>query len=770
MSSINFSTFSQQLEKAHKDVLSESAPTNWALFGYVGGSDLGVISTGQGGLDELLDEFEDGKIQFAICRVHDRQSSLHKVVFISWCPEGVPVFKKSLFSSHSADVRRRFSGYHVEVTARTDLDLDSGEIMRKVSDSAGVNYSHQQTDLQHVRKDIADKRSVPLSSQDQVAKIRAERLRQDQLLVEREKSKQQTVSEAPQVVNSSSRTPVTGLKTAQPPIAPLNQSKPNNTTFNGISPAVNKKPTLNTPAATPVIKQEPKVEPPKPEPAEPQLPIATLLKKPTDQTKDTSSFDNLAMRQQTRTLRELWSQLEKTTVPPASSAIATIVKKSPVVDAAPAPEITIKKPEPQRFEVTVVTAKPSEPVIIEDVKSQSDPELQNIEESVDSAFDEMKRKISFLRKDVTSVKIHDDPPVTEVQEEEEHDDEWEDNAPVVVDLPNIDQPPAPFPVKEEQEYHEPRKLSQVISNMQSMFSEEPEESIPAVVPPTEILKPETQTSAIEGYTVPSEPPKRTSIHRRKSIKTSPQNSDGSEQEPVANRRRSSLSPAPTSPIQQPPASEHMNFPAPVVEQPSEEISQPIFASPTLSVSVPADQPGKADDSELCAKTLFDYTAAEDNELTFSAGIIITDILKIDDGWWQGIIRDSHGYLVQTGLFPSNYVELLDPPKSPTPASALETLSPSISRQVSGLKRTDKKLKAKRTKTQEPAAPPAQQAFAAEGFRVRVLFDYYAAETNEISIRFNDIIYNVQSISGDWWYGEAPDGKMGLFPASYVERI
>ena len=49
-----------------------------------------------------------------------------------------------------------------------------------------------------------------------------------------------------------------------------------------------------------------------------------------------------------------------------------------------------------------------------------------------------------------------------------------------------------------------------------------------------------------------------------------------------------------------------------------------------------------------------FLAADNTEITFYPGDIITHIEQIDEGWWQGFSPDG-----TFGLFPSNYVELLD---------------------------------------------------------------------------------------------------------------
>ncbi|XP_076247357.1 actin binding protein 1 [Calliopsis andreniformis] len=55
-----------------------------------------------------------------------------------------------------------------------------------------------------------------------------------------------------------------------------------------------------------------------------------------------------------------------------------------------------------------------------------------------------------------------------------------------------------------------------------------------------------------------------------------------------------------------------------------------------------------------ARALYDYQAADDTEITFDPGDIITHIDAIDEGWWQGLGPDG-----TYGLFPANYVEVIN---------------------------------------------------------------------------------------------------------------
>ena len=65
-----------------------------------------VLTTADGDLSELIDEFSDGKVQFAFAKVKDPNTSLPKYALIAWCGEGVPERTKGYFTSHQAAVSK----------------------------------------------------------------------------------------------------------------------------------------------------------------------------------------------------------------------------------------------------------------------------------------------------------------------------------------------------------------------------------------------------------------------------------------------------------------------------------------------------------------------------------------------------------------------------------------------------------------------------------------------------------------------------------------
>lgn len=62
---------------------------------------------------------------------------------------------------------------------------------------------------------------------------------------------------------------------------------------------------------------------------------------------------------------------------------------------------------------------------------------------------------------------------------------------------------------------------------------------------------------------------------------------------------------------------------------------------------------ESDSLGLKAVALYDYQAAESDEISFDPDDIITNIEQVDEGWWRGMCKGV------VGLFPSNYVLLIN---------------------------------------------------------------------------------------------------------------
>ncbi|XP_059203692.1 LIM and SH3 domain protein 1 isoform X2 [Centropristis striata] len=80
---------------------------------------------------------------------------------------------------------------------------------------------------------------------------------------------------------------------------------------------------------------------------------------------------------------------------------------------------------------------------------------------------------------------------------------------------------------------------------------------------------------------------------------------------------------------------------------------------------------------------------------------------------------------------------------------------------------------------EPTPAPVHQAAAApppntgggSGKRYRAVYDYAAADEDEVSFVDGDVIIDVQQIDEGWMYGRVErTGQLGMLPANYVEAI
>ena len=140
---LNFSTFGAEIQEARAKVMDYNGTQDWAMFAYGKDFVVKVVETGDGGLEEIKDEFEGSRIQLGLCRVNEPLSNLPRFVFITWCGDAVPIQLKGQFNNHVHEACKQFHGYHVHINARSEEDVDPESIMKKVKASSGAQYSIQ---------------------------------------------------------------------------------------------------------------------------------------------------------------------------------------------------------------------------------------------------------------------------------------------------------------------------------------------------------------------------------------------------------------------------------------------------------------------------------------------------------------------------------------------------------------------------------------------------------------------------------------------------
>uniref|UniRef100_A0AAR2IMC7 Drebrin-like b n=1 Tax=Pygocentrus nattereri TaxID=42514 RepID=A0AAR2IMC7_PYGNA len=144
---VNLSKNGPALTAAYKEVVDEKSDTSWALFTYEGNTnDIRLADKGDGGLEELVEELNSGKVMYAFCRVKDPNSGLPKYVLINWTGEGVKDARKGICANHVSSMANFLKGAHVTINARAEEDVEPESIMQKVAKASGANYSfHKET-------------------------------------------------------------------------------------------------------------------------------------------------------------------------------------------------------------------------------------------------------------------------------------------------------------------------------------------------------------------------------------------------------------------------------------------------------------------------------------------------------------------------------------------------------------------------------------------------------------------------------------------------
>ncbi|XP_077399080.1 drebrin-like protein B isoform X2 [Vanacampus margaritifer] len=139
---LNLSKNGGELMAAYKDVVDGRSDVNWALMTYEGNSNnLRVAGKGGGGLEEMVEQLNSGKVMYAFCRVQDTNSGLPKYVLVNWTGEGVKEAHKGLRTNHLGAVANFLKGAHVTINARDEDDVDPDVILAKVSKASGTDFN-----------------------------------------------------------------------------------------------------------------------------------------------------------------------------------------------------------------------------------------------------------------------------------------------------------------------------------------------------------------------------------------------------------------------------------------------------------------------------------------------------------------------------------------------------------------------------------------------------------------------------------------------------
>ncbi|PYH93597.1 hypothetical protein BO71DRAFT_327315 [Aspergillus ellipticus CBS 707.79] len=790
MAALNLSANGPSISKSYETVINATVPSSgaasptygqWAIFSVStplvnafqrdsGNKEsiLKVQDTGAGELVDLIDEFSEGKIQFAYVKVTDPNSGLPKNVLIAWCGEGVPERTKGYFTSHLSAVSKFLHGYHVQITARAEGDLTAEGIIHKVGDASGAKYTPttvQQRSLAaeppvSMKPAFTPSRNASIGLDTTAAgPIRAQRANGDDdgwgpnapPVTRTELEKVQSAYK-PTKVNiqelKSDKEPATKTSVEHPPYSRDNVVK------GGYQP-VGK---VDIAAIRRQAREAGSFGDDRPEPIkgayEPigKVDIAAIRSKAQDRsTHSLPNEDGHSASNQTQ------NPVEHTLSPGRS----IITGDSERLTSLPKPKVSNK------FGVTSSFRGTKPPLPSSPASKPNSATVQIGSASRTFADEGGKTPAQLWAERKARERGQDVPPShssnAEAIGQSQHSDagEWKSSysgktwAPVQTthtgksvgsDVSQPHQAPGYLPT--ETSSTDIRASQQSVSSIRD-----------------QIARGSSMGPPLEQESTPDNGHNASLLHEVRAGPTDPETFHGPvTHQPFSAPSQQARSPSPQTPVRE---TSPIRVAAPVGKGAADaHDEQPLLPSP-LPIGSPQEKVASDEDTRedkhdprrvtsettlandvhgqgIEAVVQYDYEKAEDNEIELKEGEYVTDIEMVDKDWWLG--SNSNG---DRGLFPSNYVEVVAEGQNMLEESGVQENEP----------QTDPV--AITPDVESPAPAPA------EGHTATALYDYEAAEDNELSFPEGADIKSIEFPDDDWWFGEYL-GRRGLFPANYVE--
>ncbi|KAF2806112.1 uncharacterized protein BDZ99DRAFT_510977 [Mytilinidion resinicola] len=836
MASLNTSTNGINIKRSYQSIVdapkpsgaSASSPTygQWALFTVTaplvsafqndGGKEsvLKVESVAEGELSDLIEDFNDGRIQFAFVKVKDPNTSLPKSVLIAWCGAGVPERTKGYFGSHLGVVSKLLHGYHVQVTARSDSDLTPEGIVQKVSDASGSKYAGGPAISSGGPPPPVSSKPVFTPSQSGAGG------RGFNPLGARAAPKDTNVdadgwgSDAPPVTRSQLEKVESAYKPTKANISDLTSQKQAPSRFSAPQPSHDESDVVRG-GYQPVGKvdiaalrrQAKEKEDLRPAPVkgayEPvgKVDIAAIRARAQAPSDAASSPSNLSPA-----ITGASGRSEESDAPKSLADRSAAFKQSERLTSLPKPKVANKFGGSSTFTGTKASAPTpfgAKPAPAAPVGTASRTFADEGGKTPAQLWAEKKaRQGGAPSAPSPGIGGPASPLAGQLSGQKSGGGGWHSGysgkswAPVqttrtgqsagsnslsqqntgVVSASNTGQEHTP---------EEPSSPAGGVSSIRDRFkgaapmgapttraAPEPEPEAHAMPPPMDFS---SKPNAGRGIPIPGLPsrPSHQEIpaEQHQAIPSPPRHirtpspefeepegspiriampvARGASPEPLsAPEERFSPPPMPTHSLQKA-ASASRDSPAePKVEShdPARAAGIAVAAAAGIGAGVGVAAAVAAHSESHGGKRAlvqYDYEKAEDNELELREGEYVTNIEFVDEDWWMGQNRAG-----ETGLFPSNYVELVgddgveeEAQAPPQPARAVQE--------------------------EEEEHAPAPPAGHGAGPTATALYDYEAAEDNELSFPDGATITGVEFPDEDWWLGHY-GGKSGLFPANYVQ--
>ncbi|KAL3432527.1 hypothetical protein BDV09DRAFT_173784 [Aspergillus tetrazonus] len=770
MASLNLSVNGPSISKSYQSVVdyaitdsakSSSTFAKWVLFSVSTPlvsafqqdasnkeSVLKVQDTGEGELADLIDEFSEGKIQFAFVKVIDTNTGLPKSVLIAWCGEGVPERTKGYFTSHLSAVSKFLHGYHVQITARSEADLTVEGIIQKVGDASGAKYT------QGLEKPNASVPKPPVSSKPVFTPLRTGGINVNAAaaaplpLRAKQNEDDGWGPDAPPVTRTNLEKVEPAYKPTRVNIQELKSEKQNEPTVNPILTTGHQPDGVIKGGYQPIGKvdiaairrqarEAGNLTDDRPEPVKGayqpvgKVDIAAIrarAQKPdeTDRSSkgssarldgssgpttdlDSTESSRLTSLPKPKVTNKFASStsftgtkpplpggnaLSATPVPPIGSASRTFADQGGKTPA----QLWAEKKAKERSQEPAAAKESTNPVVANNVQSQLSGDRE--------------WKSSYTGRTWAPVQTT-------------HTGKSVENNRTEVAGSVATEMPTPEAIT-------PQQSEGIAQDQLTQGPPKEAPSSPEAGPVPSLPIPAEATAAVSREPQTSQPPVlQTQLPESSTL----EHSEG-ESSPI--RVAMPVAKDATDDYE----TRNAATTAELVERP-EEVSLVDSEENRLTQNAGfgVTPGGEAGIRELRALVHYDYEKAEDNEVDLREGEYVTEIEMVDKDWWLG--SNAQG---ERGLFPSNYVELLEDGRQ---------------------SRAESDTRPANAHESETLADPTTTSGSHVKPTAKALYDYEAAEDNELSFPEGAEIINIEFPDDDWWLGEFR-GKTGLFPANYVQ--
>ncbi|XP_066915704.1 SH2/SH3 adapter protein dreadlocks-like [Clytia hemisphaerica] len=149
------------------------------------------------------------------------------------------------------------------------------------------------------------------------------------------------------------------------------------------------------------------------------------------------------------------------------------------------------------------------------------------------------------------------------------------------------------------------------------------------------------------------------------------------------------------------------------------------------------------------RTLYAYTAQNDEEMSFESDLVFKILDKNDENWWLALNESTS----KQGLVPTNYVEEI-PSHEENEDNEVNYMNPAeLFQQNDGYEKMEQ---------------PKKKVF----FNVLTKFKYQATYHDELSFEANELLEIVETSNNylGWLTAKNSKGESGIIPGNYVEEI